>query len=60
MSVEFNENQPIDYNYPAKKSGLTNLLIKMRLAKDEAGARKVMLVIIVLCFLLSIYFFTKI
>ena len=60
MNVEFNENQPVDYNYPPKKGGVSNLIIKMKLAKDEAGAQKVMMVIIVLCFALSIYFFAKI
>lgn len=60
MGVEFNENRPTNYNYEPKKSGLTPLLIKMGVAKDEAGAQKVMLAIIVICFALSIYFFMKI
>ena len=60
MNVEFNENQPVNYNYPPKKSGVSNLIIKIGLAKDEAGAQKIMIVIIVLCFALSIYFFAKI
>ena len=60
MGVEFNENKPLDYNYQPKKGGLTALLIKMGLAKDEAGAQKVMITIIVICFVLSIYFFMKI
>ena len=60
MVVEFNENKPLDYNYQPKKGGLTALLIKMGLAKDEAGAQKVMIIITVICFALSIYFFMKI
>ncbi len=60
MAVEFNENKPLDYNYQPKKGGLTALLIKMGLAKDEAGAQKVMIIITVICFALSIYFFMKI
>ena len=60
MVVEFNENKPLDYNYQPKKGGLTALLIKLGLAKDEAGAQKVMIAIIVICFVLSIYFFMKI
>jgi len=60
MSVEFNENRPVDYNYPQNKGGLTSSLIKMGLVKDEAGAKKAMLLIAVICFALSIYFFTSI
>jgi hypothetical protein len=59
MGVEFNENQPTNYNYPPKKGGVTNLIIKTGLAKDEAGAKKVMITIAVICFALSIYFFLK-
>ena len=58
MSVEFSENQPIA-NYQSKKTGLTGLVIKMKLAKDEAGAKKIMVVITVICFALAIYFFYK-
>ena len=60
MEVEFNENKPLAYNYQPKKGGLTALLIKMGLAKDEAGAQKIMLAIIIICFALSAYFFMKI
>jgi hypothetical protein len=59
MSIEFEENKPLNYNYPTKKSGLTNLIIKMGLAKDEAGTKKVMIIITIVCFALSIYFFLK-
>jgi len=59
MSVEFNENQPTNYNYQPKKGGIGNLIIKLGLAKDEAGAKKVMIVIAVICFALSAYFFYR-
>lgn len=59
MSVEFDEHRPIT-NYQPKKGGLANFLIKIGLAKDEMGAQKVMIIIAVICFALSIYFFMKI
>jgi len=57
MSVEFNEGQIPDYNYQIKKSGIANFIVKIGLANDEAGARKVMIIITIICFALSIYFF---
>jgi hypothetical protein len=61
MGVEFNEHQPLGYNYqPKKGGGISGLVIKMGLAKDEAGAKKVMVAVIIICFALSIYFFVKI
>jgi hypothetical protein len=60
MSVEFNENRPSNYNYEPKKGGLTPMLIKFGLAKDEKGAQTVMIIITIICFALSIYFFMKI
>jgi hypothetical protein len=60
MGVEFNEGQPVNYNYQPKKGGIAPLLIKMGLAKDEAGAQKVMIILTIICFALSIYFFMKV
>jgi len=60
MSVEFNENQPLNYNYQPKKGGIGNLLIKMGLAKDDKGAEKIMIIIVIICIALSIYFFMKV
>jgi hypothetical protein len=60
MSVEFNESKPTDYNYQAKKGGIASLLMKIGLAKDESGAQKVMIGIIIVCVALSIYFFMKV
>jgi hypothetical protein len=59
MNVQFDENKPIDYNYPTKKGGISNLIIKLGLAKDEAGTKKVMVVIIVVCLTVAAYFFYK-
>ena len=60
MGVEFNENKPLNYDNQPKKVGMNSLIIKTGLAKDEAGAQKVMIVITILCFVISIYFFLKI
>lgn len=60
MGVEFDEHQMLGNNYRVKKGGLTGLIIKMGLAKEEAGAGKVMVFIAIICFGLSIYFFTKV
>jgi hypothetical protein len=62
MSVEFEENKSFsNYNYqPQKTGGIGPTLIRWGLAKDEAGAQKVMIVITILFFALSIYFFMKI
>jgi hypothetical protein len=56
MGVEFNENRPTNYNYQPNKSngGISNLIIKLGLAKDANGANKVMFVIIIVCVILSI------
>jgi hypothetical protein len=59
MGVEFDEGQIPNYNYQPKASGIAPLIIKMGLAKDEVGAQKIMLIITVICFALSFYFFYK-
>ncbi len=60
MGVEFNERPQINYSsQPAKSGVVTNLLIKTGFAKDENSAKIIMVVIIVICFALSIYIFTK-
>lgn len=59
MNVEFNNERQNNYNYSPQKSGLANLVIKMGLAKDESGAQKVMIVLAIIFFALSIYFFIK-
>lgn len=59
MSVEFYENKTMNYNYQPQKGGLTSMFIKWGLAKDEARAKKLMLIMTILCFALSFYFFYK-
>ena len=59
MGVEFNENRMTNYGLEEKKGAITSLVMKMGLAKDDAGARKVMLIAAVIFFALSIYFFFK-
>jgi hypothetical protein len=60
MGVEFDEHQPLGYNYhPVSRGGITGIFIKLGLAKDEAGSQKVMLTITFICFALSFYFFYK-
>ena len=59
MEVEFNESRPIDYSYPQKKGAIIDLVIKMGLAKDEKSANIVMIVFIVVCIAVSIYFLIK-
>lgn len=59
MTVEFNENQPTNYNYRPNKGGLSNFIIKSGLVKDEKGARLLMQVITVICFAGAIYFLFK-
>jgi uncharacterized membrane protein YtjA (UPF0391 family) len=56
MGVEFNENRPSNYNYEPNKNtgGISNMIIKMGLAKDSNGANKVMFVVIIVCVILSI------
>lgn len=59
MSVEFNENRPTNYNYPPRTGGLAGWIIKIGLAKDEAGSKNVMIIITIVCFALAIYFIYK-
>jgi uncharacterized membrane protein YtjA (UPF0391 family) len=61
MGVEFEEKK-IDnsYNYHPGGMSITNLIIKLGLAKNESGAKKVMFIIMIVCFVLSFYFFSKI
>ena len=53
-NVEFNEEKP--YNTTAPKSAMTDWLIKRGLAKDESGAQKVMLAIIIVCLTITAYY----
>lgn len=61
MSVEFNEPGLGGGSYPNPNfnqqggSGMVRLVIKWGMAKDEAGANKVLLGIAVTCFLISAF-----
>lgn len=59
MGVEFNENKPVDYSYEAKKGGISSLVIKLGLAKDDKGANQVMIIISIICIAIAIYFAIK-
>lgn len=59
MSVEFNENKPMNYGYEPRKGGLVQLVIKLGLAKDEAKAEKVLIFATAIFFILSFYLFYK-
>lgn len=59
MSVEFNEHKPIDSMYQPNRGGFAGWLIKKKLAKDEKGAQVIMIILTILCFALSFYFFAK-
>ena len=58
MGVEFNSGSNFNYNYhPAtsKGGGITNLVIKWGLAKDEKGANTIMVIFSVVCIILAFY-----
>jgi len=56
MGVEFEKNPISNMNYQQKKnSGITAILIGIGFAKDEAGAKKVMIAISVICIALAVY-----
>ena len=54
-NIQFDEQE---YAQPAAyqkgPSGLTGLVIRLKLAKSEAGAQKVLLIVIVVCILVMI------
>jgi hypothetical protein len=58
MAVEFEEDNLSRKQYiaPHKTSGMAGWLINHRLAKDEAGANKILIVLIIICFGLAAYF----
>lgn len=58
MGVEFNNGSNFNYNYqPASNrgGGITQLVIKWGLAKDEKGANIVMVIFAIICFALMFY-----
>ncbi len=50
-----NENPVIDFG----TKGLTGWLIKIKLAKTERQAKLVMIIVAIICFALSFYFFYR-
>ena len=63
MSIEFNEETKFNdtYNKSVSKSssGITEWLIKKGIAKNENGAKNIMIIISILCFALSILLIIK-
>jgi len=63
MSVEFDEEAKFNnmYNKSLSKpySGLTKWIIENGLAKDERGAKNIMIIVSIICFSLAIYFALK-
>lgn len=63
MSVEFSEEKNFNSAYSqsvsSTGSGLTNWLIKKNIVKSETGAKGLMVVVILLCFGLTIFLLIK-
>jgi hypothetical protein len=63
MPVQFEEEQNFNKSYDKvvskKSSGLTDWLIKKGIAKDEKGANSIMIIVMILCFGLTIFFITR-
>lgn len=56
-NVEFNEERPQGIQSGRQaKSKLAGWLIKKGLAKDESGAQKIMIAIIIICFAVAVYY----
>lgn len=56
-NIQFDEpeyTQPAAYHQKKGPSGLTGLVIRLKLAKNEEGAQKVLLIIITICILIII------
>lgn len=63
MPVQFEEEQNFNKSYDKvvskKPSGLTVWLIKKGIAKDEKGANAIMIIVMILCFALTIFIITR-
>lgn len=59
MSIEFNNGSNFNYNYRPSYSnnsgGITKLVIKWGLAKDEKGANTIMVIFSIICIVLAFY-----
>lgn len=56
MSVEFNEQQTNMRPFEKPVGGISRIVMSLGLAKNQAGANKVQLIIALICFSLAIYF----
>ncbi len=59
MGLEFNEEKEFNKSFDVGSeptSRLTKLIIKMKLAKDDKGAKLAMSIITIICFTLAIFF----
>lgn len=64
MVVEFEEEKMFEKGFnrasnSQSSGGLTNWMIKKGIAKDESGAKTIMVIITVLCFALAIFLMFK-
>ena len=64
MAVQFEEENNFNQVYNAQvrssnASALTHWIIKQGLAKDESGANIVMIITMIICFSVAIYFAIK-
>ncbi len=58
MTMEFNNGSNFNYNYQPSSNrggGITKLVIKWGLAKDEKGANTIMIIFSLICIFLSFY-----
>jgi hypothetical protein len=58
MSVEFEEDTftPKRDESMVKSGGMAGWLVRHNFAKDESGANKILIILIILCFVLAAYF----
>ena len=62
MAVEFSDEENFNKSFKTslnETSAINNLIIKLGLAKDESGAKIVMIVVSILCFALTYYVATR-
>ena len=63
MGVEFEEEKDFNTSYnrslSGEKTGLTDWLIKVGIAKNESSAKVIMFIVAILCFALSIFLTIK-
>jgi hypothetical protein len=58
MSVQFDEENSFNKSFNTNEGqagGMASWLIKIGLVKDESGAKKILIAVIVVCFAVAIY-----